>query len=422
MTKIMEKTRLKIHSGLQNIKKSIVNPLVRMAGKFLSSPLCRGFLIIIPFAGLLLFLDYHVFLSVKEVNWIDVIARTHGIFFDIVLLGLFLLIVEIIRGKKRKIERYREELEDIFFWNEKQGIYKKAGLLRRLSAAGAKIKQLPGIVLTFGEINNVNLEDTHLEGADLRGARLNNALLNRAVLTTYAVTTQKEMVLSTEHHDTRIRGAELNNAQLCDVEGACLDFTGSHMMYAKMNRANLRAAIFHKTILRFAEINEASCADADFSEADLYRATFKGADLQGTMFSRNKKNKWENGYCAQLIHTDFENAQLNGTMMNHVDMSHANCKNASFMNAKLRSTHLGWVSFENALLIDADLHDADMNNTILKGAHLAGANLRNAKNLTLEQLKEAKTLYQASLDDHLLKEITKSGYNHLFQWPEDQEA
>lgn len=422
--KIFNGIKTMVHKGskkvTKKIKKNMVNPFLYLVRRFFSSPFRRAMVLIIPFLALLFFLDFQVFISAGEVNWISVIARVHGIFFDIILLGFFLLIVEVIRGKKRKIEKYREELEDIFFWNEKEGILKKAGIIRRLSRLGAKIKELSGIVLTRADVSKVNLEDASLEGADLSGAKLNNALLNRIIFTKDTVTTKQEIVLSVETQFTKINGAELNNIQMCDAECACMDFTGIQMMYAKLNRTNLRSAVFHKAILRFAEMKEAFLEDADFSEADLYRASFKGADLQGSLFSRNKDKKWENGFCAQLSHADFENANLSGAVMNHVDMSHASCKKASLMNTKLKSANLGWVSFENALLIDADLHNADMNHTILKDANLAGANLRKVKNLTLDQVKEVKTLYQASIDDDLFKAITKNGFNYLFKWPEEQ--
>jgi uncharacterized protein YjbI with pentapeptide repeats len=415
MMKISRNIKIILYEGCKNLKKGVINPLLRLVRRFFASPYRRAVLVIIPFLALLFFLDYHVFISSKEVNWISVIARVHGIFFDIVLLGLFLLIFEVARGKNRKIERYREELEDIFFWNEKEGILKKAGVIRRLSNLGAKISKLSGIVLTCADVSKVNLE-----GADLSGAKLNDTRLNRAVFSRHSDTEKRENVLAGETLDTRLAGAELNNAYICDAECAYLDFSGIQMINAKLNRTNLRSAVFNKTVLRFAEMKEALLNKADFSEADLYRATFKGADLRGSFFSRNKEKQWENGFCAQLSHTDFEHANLNSAMMNHVDMSHAHCKMASLMNANLKSANLGWVSFENALLIDADFHDADMNHTILKDANLVGANLRKVKNLTLDQVREVKTLYQASLDDELLKAIIKNGLNYLFKWPEEQ--
>lgn len=418
--KNLGKIKTLFHTGGKSIKKGVMNPFLLLIRRFLASPVRRATVIIVPFLALLFYLDFLVLASIQEVNWISVIARVHGIFIDIILLGIFLLIVEVIRGKKRKIRKYREELEDIFFWNEREGILRKAGIIRRLSTLGAKTTQLSGIVLTSADISKVNLEDASLEGSDLSGAKLNDALLNRSIFTKNTVTTKQEIILSVEKQFTKLTGAELNYAQICDAECACLDFTGIQMMHVKLNRTNLRSAVFQKAILRFAEMKEALLEDADFSEADLYRATFKDADLQGSLFSRKKDKKWKNGFCAQLNHTDFTNANLNGAVMNHVDMSHAFCKNTSLMNTKLKNANLGWVSFENALLIDADLHGADMNHAILKDANLAGANLRNVKNLTLDQVKEAKTLYQASLDDDLFKAITKQGYNYLFKWPEDQ--
>ena len=142
--KIFKNITSPVNSGVKKIKKIVVNPFFRFIRRFFSSPYRRAIFIIIPFLSLLFFLDYTVFLSAGDVNWISVIARVHGIFFDIIFLGFFLLIVEALRGRKRKIEKYREELRDIFFWNEKEGILKKSGIIRRLSALGAKVTKLSG--------------------------------------------------------------------------------------------------------------------------------------------------------------------------------------------------------------------------------------------------------------------------------------
>ncbi|MBN2442375.1 MAG: pentapeptide repeat-containing protein [Spirochaetales bacterium] len=402
---------------LLKAKTGVLFPLFLMFRTFFASPYRTAIVITIPFLFLLFLLDYHVFLSSKNFNWISVVAQTHGIFFDIFLLGLFLIIFEVLREKRRKIQKYREELEDIFFWNEKEGVFKKAGIIRRLSALGAKVSDLTGIVLTSANLNKVNLQNATLEGADLTGAKVNDARLDRVILSR-SVTNKEEVILSVENQFTRITQAELNNTVMCDAECACIDFSGIQMMHAKLNRTNLRSAVFNGTILRFAEMKNANLEDADFTDADLYRVTFQDANLQGALFSKDKDKKWKNGYCALLNHTNFEHANLNGAVMNHVDMSHAFFKNASMINVKLVSASLGWVNLENTLLIDADLHEADLNNASLKDANLTGANLKGVKNLTFEQLKEVKTLYQASLDDELFKAITKNGCNHLLKWPE----
>ena len=52
-------------------------------------------------------------------------------------------------------------------------------------------------------------------------------------------------------------------------------------------------------------------------------------------------------------------------------------------------------------------------------ANLMGANLELAKNITIKQLSEAKTLFAALLDIKLVKQIEKQ-YPHLLEKPKEE--
>jgi hypothetical protein len=52
--------------------------------------------------------------------------------------------------------------------------------------------------------------------------------------------------------------------------------------------------------------------------------------------------------------------------------------------------------------------------TDLTEANLTEANLRGVKNVSIEQLSKAKTLYGAMLDPHLYQKIKKN-HQHLLQ-------
>ena len=52
-----------------------------------------------------------------------------------------------------------------------------------------------------------------------------------------------------------------------------------------------------------------------------------------------------------------------------------------------------------AQLGNTDMRGADFRNTTLTGADLRCADLRAAEHLTVDQLRKAKTLYRAQLDD-----------------------
>jgi uncharacterized protein YjbI with pentapeptide repeats len=128
----------------------------------------------------------------------------------------------------------------------------------------------------------------------------------------------------------------------------------------------------------------------DFEGATLDGADFEGANLEGTDF---KKANLEE---ADLEGTDFIGANLEGT-----DLIGANLERADLQGANLKRTNL-----RSANLKDADLKEADFE----------GANLKGALNLSIEQLSEAKTLYNAKLDDKLLIPLNEK-YPTLFEKP-----
>jgi len=89
-----------------------------------------------------------------------------------------------------------------------------------------------------------------------------------------------------------------------------------------------------------------------------------------------------------------------------IDLSNTNLQGADLTNADLSN-----VNFENADLRKANFHGANLTN-----ANLNGADLRDAKNLTIEQLRQAKSLYETKLDRALKIEV-KMLYTHLLKEP-----
>jgi proteasome lid subunit RPN8/RPN11 len=129
----------------------------------------------------------------------------------------------------------------------------------------------------------------------------------------------------------------------------------------------------------------------DFEGANLDGADFEGSNLEGADF---KKANLEE---ADLEETDFIGANLEETDLIGANLAGADLKEVNLKRANLRS---------------ANLKEAD-----LKGADFEGANLKGALNLSIEQLSEAKTLYNAKLDNELLIPL-KEKYPALFEKPE----
>jgi uncharacterized protein YjbI with pentapeptide repeats len=68
-------------------------------------------------------------------------------------------------------------------------------------------------------------------------------------------------------------------------------------------------------------------------------------------------------------------------------------------------------------LIETNLEGTNFKRANLKGAYLEEANFKGATNLTVDQLSNVKTLYNAKLNDALLIPLKKK-YPALFEEPE----
>jgi proteasome lid subunit RPN8/RPN11 len=130
----------------------------------------------------------------------------------------------------------------------------------------------------------------------------------------------------------------------------------------------------------------------DFEGANLDGADFEGANLEGSDFKK----------------ANLEEADLEGT-----DLIGANLEGSDLMGASLAGADLKEANLKKANLRSANFKEAD-----LKGADFEGANLKGSLNLSIEQLSEAKTLYNAKLDDELLIPL-KEKYPTLFKKPEE---
>ena len=156
-----------------------------------------------------------------------------------------------------------------------------------------------------------------------------------------------------------------------------LDLTRCFLIFANLEGvslygADLQYAFLSGCKLRYANLQKANLENADMGDVDLYHANLQGARLDS----------------AKLF-----NAQMRGADLQKADLFH--------------------VDLERAFLRDADLKDAN-----LEGAILIRTDLRDAKNLTVDQLCSAQTLYEVILDRELESKV-REVCDELFQPPRD---
>jgi hypothetical protein len=115
--------------------------------------------------------------------------------------------------------------------------------------------------------------------------------------------------------------------------------------------------------------------DADLSGVDLADTNLSGLNLR----------------FANLRRADLQNAKMGITNLTFAECMHANLEGADLRDADLLFADLD----------DANLKDANFNGASLSYADLSGANLKSAKNLSQEQLDEARGDSATQLPDDL---------------------
>ena len=176
-----------------------------------------------------------------------ILAEAHGMLFDILVIGMFILWLNLLRDRRERSRRFQEEIDDYREWASDEAAHRIAGNVRRLNALGVEAPVL---------------SRCYLRKTDLRNAKLRGAPMHRVDL-----------------GESRLRGA--------DLSGANLDT-------AFVGHSDLRNTIFDNALLVRARLiyvnaNNASFRNADLRKADLRHghfrsANFRGAKLDGTIF------------------------------------------------------------------------------------------------------------------------------------------
>ena len=128
-------------------------------------------------------------------------------------------------------------------------------------------------------------------------------------------------------------------------------------------------------------LSGADLSDAPLSASgtDLIEARLDGANLSDADLSNTIMNE------AFLWRANLRSANLSGAALGGANLYDADLSNADVMEAKLRR---------------ADLSGADLSGLILSGADLSNANLSNAEGVTNQQLeREAYSLFEATMSN-----------------------
>jgi len=168
----------------------------------------------------------------KEFDAKGLLTETYGFLWDILLFGILVVIVDNWRTKKERFIRYAEELADYKDWNQEEGIYRKAGIIKRFSLSKEKLPPL----------HYFYLEGVNLRGLELKEVDLFRSKLNRAILS------------DTDFNKAFLRASEFNEADITYATLNGADFGGSDLVGAKLNNSRLIETDFSASNLKNAKL------------------------------------------------------------------------------------------------------------------------------------------------------------------------
>ncbi|MCP4684345.1 MAG: pentapeptide repeat-containing protein [bacterium] len=143
-------------------------------------------------------------------SWGNYIVEAWGLFYDIVLFGVILSLYNAWRERRVQIREYEDQLTDFLFWTGEEGVYRKAGIIRRLNGRWARLPSLKNVYLRDASLRWADFSHTDLRGAEFSGADL--------------------------------RGTDFWHADLAGANLADSDLRGAEFFHANLHRVNFRGA------------------------------------------------------------------------------------------------------------------------------------------------------------------------------------
>ena len=123
----------------------------------------------------------------------------------------------------------------------------------------------------------------------------------------------------------------------------------------------------------------------------------------------NEKNEaYDTLYWVDLRGVHLEGENLTGAILKKADLTDAILTNAHLSSSYLQKARLDSAQLQGANLSDAQLQGADLIGARLDSADLSNAQIQGAKNLTIWQLAQVKTLMAAQLDSTLYEQVVKN--------------
>ena len=158
---------------------------------------------------------------------------------------------------------------------------------------------------------------------------------------------------------------------------------------ANLSGINLSGDNFSGVNLRDVNFTNANLCGANFSESNLNGANFTNANLCGANLEK-----------AHIQDTKFINSDLSNTRLVNAKTWYEEEIDDNFYPSEYEEDGKYYPDYNNVIFYETDFYGAK-----LTDADLVSTNLKAAKNLTAEQLKEAKNWDEAIYNSKLFKEL-----------------
>jgi uncharacterized protein YjbI with pentapeptide repeats len=179
---------------------------------------------------------------------------------------------------------------------------------------------------------------------------------------------------------------EIDDFRLWESEEAAFRTVGN---IKRLNRHEIHEINLVNSHLAKTNLNYVNLKDSNLNSAELNNTFLIETNLSNT----------------RLNQTNLENSNLFQANMEGSYSSGANFKDAYLIKTNLKGAFLIKTSFVNSFLMEADLRGSYLTGTDFENASLYKADLRDAKGLTIDQLRKAKTLYLAKFDDDIMQKL-----------------
>lgn len=190
--------------------------------------------------------------------WENFLIGMHGIIFELSIIAVLIIWLDLKRSRNNDIDRLEEDLEDYSSLDFPEINVKKLGHMKRLNELGVKNIDVQNLVLNGMKIKGVNVEGARLVGLKvMKGSVIDSSFKDMKMRSSNF----QESVLKS----TKFEACDLTKSKYIRAKCKGVDFTGSCLERADFTNADLQSSIFNLCNVR----------EAIFEGANLKHVTFK---------------------------------------------------------------------------------------------------------------------------------------------------